>query len=348
MEPGDDAAGALQQFLRQHAGGDLVIKPAIGAGSRDASPPQADRAPMLAHITRLLGQGRSVLLQRTWIGSMVGRGGADHFEGRYSHAIRKGPLLRRGSARRGRYLRPRSSHRAPRGPMSRPWRGGRWRRCPSRCRSSPRRSDRAADGAVRAGSGSPSLLFFTHAPAPRHLPGRQAPRAQAGGRSAGKAARAVCDLFRRPVYRDRHVTFLDVQIPTEWLRRTLGRCRRPAQHLRNAGARCRCCAWCCVRPWLKNLAQEVFLEVLRNLGAYSGAGSLQPGCAALPWQGAVQLAVAAPVVVPTRSCPDRAAPRRTRGGSDLARVECAARPDSQHRVAARRRRLHPCRNWPPL
>ena len=100
VEPGDDAAGALQQFLQQHPGGDLVIKPAIGAGSRDAQRHgRSDYAPMLAHLTRLLEQRRSVLLQ-PYLARVDEQGETAliYFEGRYSHAIRKGPLLRRGSA----------------------------------------------------------------------------------------------------------------------------------------------------------------------------------------------------------------------------------------------------------
>ncbi len=100
VEPGDDAAGVLGQFLKQHPGGDVVIKPAVGAGSRDAQRHgRADHAPMHAHITRLLEQRRSVLLQ-PYLDRVDEQGETAliYFEGRYSHAIRKGPLLRRGSA----------------------------------------------------------------------------------------------------------------------------------------------------------------------------------------------------------------------------------------------------------
>jgi hypothetical protein len=100
IEPGDDAADTLHHFLQQHPGGDLVIKPAVGAGSRDAQRHgREDRAAMLVHISRLLDQRRSVLLQ-PYLDRVDEQGETAliYFEGRYSHAIRKGPLLQRGSA----------------------------------------------------------------------------------------------------------------------------------------------------------------------------------------------------------------------------------------------------------
>jgi O-ureido-D-serine cyclo-ligase len=100
IEPGDDASDTLHHFLQQHPSGDLVIKPAVGAGSRDAQRHgREDRAAMLAHIARLLDQRRSVLLQ-PYLDRVDEQGETAliYFEGRYSHAIRKGPLLERGSA----------------------------------------------------------------------------------------------------------------------------------------------------------------------------------------------------------------------------------------------------------
>jgi hypothetical protein len=100
IEPGDDAADTLHHFLQQHSQADLVIKPAVGAGSRDAQRHgREDRAAMLAHITRLLDQRRTVLLQ-PYLDRVDEQGETAliYFEGRYSHAIRKGPLLQRGGA----------------------------------------------------------------------------------------------------------------------------------------------------------------------------------------------------------------------------------------------------------
>lgn len=100
LEPGDDAADTLHHFLQQHQQADVVIKPAVGAGSRDAQRHgREDRAAMLAHISRLLAQRRSVLLQ-PYLERVDEQGETAliYFEGRYSHAIRKGPLLQRGNA----------------------------------------------------------------------------------------------------------------------------------------------------------------------------------------------------------------------------------------------------------
>jgi len=99
VEPGDDAADTLHQFLHQHPRGDLVIKPAVGAGSRDAQRHgREDRAEMLSHISRLLTQRRSVLLQ-PYLDRVDEQGETAlvYFEGQFSHAFRKGPLLQRGS-----------------------------------------------------------------------------------------------------------------------------------------------------------------------------------------------------------------------------------------------------------
>jgi O-ureido-D-serine cyclo-ligase len=97
VEPGEDAGRALDAFLA-NAGDELVVKPSIGAGSRDAQRHgRHERDAALAHAKRLLDANRSVLMQ-----PYLGRVDADgetaliFFSGRYSHAIRKGPLLKRG------------------------------------------------------------------------------------------------------------------------------------------------------------------------------------------------------------------------------------------------------------
>ena len=97
VEPGDDAARALESFLANHAdAAEIVVKPAIGAGSRDTR--RHDRArtdAALAHMRRLLDAGRSVLLQ-PYLERVdeAGETALIHFDGQFSHAIRKGPLLR--------------------------------------------------------------------------------------------------------------------------------------------------------------------------------------------------------------------------------------------------------------
>jgi glutathione synthase/RimK-type ligase-like ATP-grasp enzyme len=96
VEPGEDAALALAQFLRAHAAAEFVVKPAIGAGSRDAQRyARGQVADAQAHVQRLLDTQRSVLLQ-PYLDRVDEHGETAlvFFGGVFSHAIRKGPLLR--------------------------------------------------------------------------------------------------------------------------------------------------------------------------------------------------------------------------------------------------------------
>ncbi|HET6546734.1 MAG TPA: hypothetical protein VFG55_08325 [Rhodanobacteraceae bacterium] len=126
VEPGEDALAALQSCLADPAFGppsgsgpaarhplpnadraghggrsdfsDFVVKPAIGAGSRDAQRhTRSDRLSALAHIKRLLDAGRSAMLQ-PYLDRVDEHGETAliYFNGVFSHAIRKGPLLRPG------------------------------------------------------------------------------------------------------------------------------------------------------------------------------------------------------------------------------------------------------------
>jgi len=98
IEPGADAAAQLANFLNAHDSAEFVVKPAIGAGSRDAQRyGRHDRDAALAHAQRLLGERRSVLLQ-PYLDRVDEHGETAliYFGGRFSHAIRKGPLLRKG------------------------------------------------------------------------------------------------------------------------------------------------------------------------------------------------------------------------------------------------------------
>jgi O-ureido-D-serine cyclo-ligase len=96
VEPGDDAAAALDKFLKKHKDAhEFVAKPAIGAGSRDAQRYRRSQAVgATAHVARLLAQQRSVLLQ-PYLASVDENGETAlmFFDGEFSHAIRKGPLL---------------------------------------------------------------------------------------------------------------------------------------------------------------------------------------------------------------------------------------------------------------
>ena len=100
VEPGEDARRALSEFLQAHPHAeDVVIKPSVGAGSKDAQRHARDSLDdMLSHLRRLLDAGRSALMQ-PYLPSVDAHGETAllFFDGEYSHAIRKGPLLSRGA-----------------------------------------------------------------------------------------------------------------------------------------------------------------------------------------------------------------------------------------------------------
>jgi O-ureido-D-serine cyclo-ligase len=77
---------------------EFVVKPAIGAGARDTQRyTRAERAKAVAHAQRLLDGDRSVLVQ-PYLAQVdaAGETALVFFDGVFSHAIRKGPLLARG------------------------------------------------------------------------------------------------------------------------------------------------------------------------------------------------------------------------------------------------------------
>ena len=95
VEPEHDALPALQEYLASHPDREFVVKPAISAGARDTqrySPEQEFAA--ASHVARMLDAGRSVLIQ-PYLASVDRHGetGLIYFDGRFSHAIRKGALL---------------------------------------------------------------------------------------------------------------------------------------------------------------------------------------------------------------------------------------------------------------
>lgn len=101
VEPDQLAQNALDAFLAEldRSGiTEYVIKPCVGAGSRDAQRhARANSDFALAHLKRMLDAGRSALLQ-PYLGRIDEHGETAliYFDGQYSHAIRKGPLLRLG------------------------------------------------------------------------------------------------------------------------------------------------------------------------------------------------------------------------------------------------------------
>jgi hypothetical protein len=99
-EPGDDAAAVLGEYLQAQAAAELVVKPAVGSGSRDAQRYARTAVPaVLAHLSRLLGEHRSALLQ-PYLERVDEQGETAliYFHGEFSHAVRKGAVLRRGAA----------------------------------------------------------------------------------------------------------------------------------------------------------------------------------------------------------------------------------------------------------
>ncbi|HWJ05591.1 MAG TPA: hypothetical protein VNS57_07350 [Steroidobacteraceae bacterium] len=109
VEPGTDAAVELDAFLRGGPGSvsagtacafeEFVVKPSIGAGSRDAARYRRDeRARALEHLARLTQAERRSAMVQPYLDSVdtAGETALIYFDGVPSHAIRKGPLLRLG------------------------------------------------------------------------------------------------------------------------------------------------------------------------------------------------------------------------------------------------------------
>lgn len=99
IEPDDNAAGAVHAFLARHPDAvEFVVKPAVGAGSRDTQRhSRIEIESALAQAQRLLDSGRSVLLQ-PYLDSVDrdGESALIYIRGRFSHAIRKSALLPSG------------------------------------------------------------------------------------------------------------------------------------------------------------------------------------------------------------------------------------------------------------
>lgn len=97
IEPGESAPWRIAELLSEPDVTEFVVKPAIGAGSRDAQrfAPQEQEA-AAEHAQRLLSENRSVLLQ-PYLSRVdeCGETALIYFEGQFSHAIRKGPLLKK-------------------------------------------------------------------------------------------------------------------------------------------------------------------------------------------------------------------------------------------------------------
>lgn len=101
VEPDAYPLPALRAFLDEYPQAmEFVVKPAVSAGSRDTQRYAAAQEFAAAnHVGRLLDAGRSVMLQ-PYLASVdaLGETALLYFDGEYSHAIRKGPLLRPNDA----------------------------------------------------------------------------------------------------------------------------------------------------------------------------------------------------------------------------------------------------------
>lgn len=95
LEPGEDPERGIRDFLARDNCAEFVVKPCVSAGSRDTERhARAQVQAAVAQAQALLAAGRSALLQ-PYLES-VDRDGETalvFFSGRFSHAIRKGPLL---------------------------------------------------------------------------------------------------------------------------------------------------------------------------------------------------------------------------------------------------------------
>ncbi len=99
VDPGAEPRAVLQEFLARESAPEVVVKPAVGAGSRDARRHARSAVDeILAHLRPLLAAGRSMMLQ-PYLAS-VDRDGETalmFIDGGFSHAIRKGALLPTGA-----------------------------------------------------------------------------------------------------------------------------------------------------------------------------------------------------------------------------------------------------------
>ena len=97
VEPDQHPEGQITELLSQPDVSEFVVKPAVGAGSRDAQRfGREEKETAARHAQRMLNENRSVLLQ-PYLNKVdqLGETALLYFEGEFSHAIRKGPLLKR-------------------------------------------------------------------------------------------------------------------------------------------------------------------------------------------------------------------------------------------------------------
>jgi O-ureido-D-serine cyclo-ligase len=99
VEPGQDARVGVAMMLTMTSAAEIVVKPAVGAGSKDAQRhARSNEQALRDHVQRLIDAGRSAMLQ-PYLASVDERGESAllFYKGQFSHAIRKGPMLRPGA-----------------------------------------------------------------------------------------------------------------------------------------------------------------------------------------------------------------------------------------------------------
>jgi hypothetical protein len=99
VEPGQDASVGVENVLSITDAAEIVVKPAVGAGSKDAQRhARTNTQAMRDHVQRLINAGRSAVLQ-PYLASVDQRGETAllFYKGQFSHAIRKGPMLKAGA-----------------------------------------------------------------------------------------------------------------------------------------------------------------------------------------------------------------------------------------------------------
>ncbi len=111
-EPSQAAPGPL--LFAALPAGDIVVKPVVSAGSKDTMRHSA-RAAALEHVDALLASGRAVMVQPYQAAiDREGETGLVYFDGVFSHAFRKGPILGRDAAPTDEFFAPEEiTRRAP-------------------------------------------------------------------------------------------------------------------------------------------------------------------------------------------------------------------------------------------
>jgi hypothetical protein len=97
IEPGQSVAIGVEQFVSELAEAEFVVKPAVGAGSRDTYRFRRQTlGAATAHAHQLLAANRSALLQ-PYLDRVDESGETSliFYAGEFDHAIRKGPMLPR-------------------------------------------------------------------------------------------------------------------------------------------------------------------------------------------------------------------------------------------------------------